>query len=87
MAQKSSTGSTKGKSAKAGKPGREDRLKAALKANMARRKAQARARMGADEDGPARMGADEEGCSRSAADEQDHAEKTADTQAEGKADG
>lgn len=26
------------------KPGREDRLKAALKANMARRKAQARAR-------------------------------------------
>ena len=28
----------------ASKPGREDRLKAALKANMARRKAQARAR-------------------------------------------
>jgi hypothetical protein len=29
---------------KTAKPGREDRLKAALKANMARRKAQARAR-------------------------------------------
>jgi len=29
------------------KPGRDDRLKAALKANMARRKAQARARTGA----------------------------------------
>lgn len=28
------------------KPGREDRLKAALKANMGRRKAQARARSG-----------------------------------------
>ena len=32
-----------------GKMTREDRLKAALKANMARRKAQARARSGADQ--------------------------------------
>ena len=30
--------------------GREERLKAALKANMAKRKAQARARAGADKD-------------------------------------
>ncbi|MDE3027561.1 MAG: hypothetical protein KGH84_04105 [Paracoccaceae bacterium] len=32
------------------KDGREDRLKAALKANIARRKEQARARQGLDED-------------------------------------
>lgn len=37
MAGKSAAGS-------GGQPGRDDRLKAALKANMARRKAQARAR-------------------------------------------
>ena len=35
---------------KAPKPDREDRLKAALKANMARRKAQARARGAAADD-------------------------------------
>ncbi len=38
---------------------REDRLKAALKANMARRKAQARARTAKADDGPS--GQDKEG--------------------------
>ena len=38
-------------------PGREDRLKAALKANMGRRKAQAKARQDEDHSGPA--GADQ----------------------------
>ncbi|PIE07706.1 MAG: hypothetical protein CSA74_06135 [Rhodobacterales bacterium] len=36
-------------SARPARPGRDDRLKAALKANMARRKAQARARQAAKE--------------------------------------
>lgn len=43
MAQKT----TKGQGSKSAKPGREDRLKAALKANMGRRKAQTRARSAA----------------------------------------
>ncbi|OAN80823.1 hypothetical protein A8B78_10640 [Jannaschia sp. EhC01] len=50
---------TTGKGPRSTKPGREDRLKAALKANMARRKAQARARTGADEEA-ARTGANEQ---------------------------
>ncbi|MEL6648731.1 MAG: hypothetical protein AAFY35_01375 [Pseudomonadota bacterium] len=40
-----------GKSAKQATPDREDRLKAALKANMAKRKAQARARQSQDAKG------------------------------------
>lgn len=40
--------------------GREDRLKAALKANMARRKAQARARASEGGTGKAAQGPDEE---------------------------
>ena len=39
---------------------REDRLKAALKANMARRKAQARARAVENEDGAGARASDEE---------------------------
>ncbi|WP_341860900.1 hypothetical protein [Gymnodinialimonas sp. 57CJ19] len=46
MAQKT----TKGQGTKSAKPGREDRLKAALKANMGRRKAQTRARAAAGDD-------------------------------------
>ncbi|GAB5445434.1 hypothetical protein [Gymnodinialimonas sp.] len=38
-----------GRGSKSGKQTREDRLKSALKANMARRKAQARARTQAEE--------------------------------------
>lgn len=44
MAHKTTTGPGPKQGSKSAKPGREDRLKAALKANMARRKAQARAR-------------------------------------------
>ena len=43
-----SNATTSRRAVKAGGPTREDRLKAALKANMARRKAQARARSAPD---------------------------------------
>jgi hypothetical protein len=60
---------------------REDRLKAALKANMARRKAQARARTVADETTGARSGAGDKTNPRGGADAHNtdvHAEKSAD---------
>ncbi|QXT41495.1 hypothetical protein [Gymnodinialimonas ceratoperidinii] len=44
MARKTTNDTSSATPRKTAKPGREDRLKAALKANMARRKAQARAR-------------------------------------------
>lgn len=64
MTQKTTTGGA----GKPAKPGRDDRLKAALKANMGRRKAQARARSADDgaEDG-----------AENAAKTQDHAGKPA----------
>ena len=48
MAERRDQKSDDGPKPRAAKPGREDRLKAALKANMARRKAQARARAASD---------------------------------------